>query len=83
MTKSPNSSETDENIQKLIKLKQSFYKEIYSHEEEIKRLKKKIDEIEDKIMGMCAHEWEYEHYYGMYDKPDKVCKFCDSRIYRF
>ncbi len=79
----PNNPEVTKNIAKLLELKNSTYKEIYAHENEITRLKNTIRQIEDKIMGICDHQWEYDHYTGMYDKPDKVCKLCESRIYRF
>lgn len=78
-----NSSEVTIHIAKLLDLKRSIYQEIYGAEREIARLKKSIDQIEDMLMNLCAHEWEYEDYCGMYDKPDKVCKFCSSRIVRF
>ena len=78
-----NTPEVTENIKKLLELKYSVYTEMYSHENEIKRLKNRLQEIENKLMGLCTHKWEYEHYSGMYDKPDKVCMLCESRIYRF
>jgi chromosome segregation ATPase len=81
--KSCNTSETTEQIVKLLELKTSVYQEIYNAEKEISRLKKTIDKLEKTLMDLCDHEWEYEHYSGMYDKPDKVCKLCHSRIIRF
>jgi hypothetical protein len=78
-----NSFEVSENIKKLLELKNSTYNEIYSQENEIKRLKKTLEQIEYKLMDICAHQWEYDSCYGMYEKPDKVCKLCESRIYRF
>jgi DNA repair exonuclease SbcCD ATPase subunit len=78
-----NSVDLTKQINQLVNFKKSIYREIYSNEEEIKRLKKKINEIEKLLMGLCNHSWEYENYAGMYDKPDKICKFCDSRIVRF
>ncbi len=81
--KSTNSEETTSHIAKLSELKKSIYQEIYSTEKEIIRLKKKIDQIEDILMGLCDHEWEFEDYCGMYDKPDKICRLCNSRIVRF
>jgi len=83
MVTNKNTPEVTENINKLLELKHSVYTEMYSHENEIKRLKNRLQEIENKLMGLCTHEWEYEHYSGMYDKPDKVCRLCESRIYRF
>ena len=60
------------------------YHEIFELENEIKKLKNRIDNIENKIIGLCAHEWEYDDCcYGMYEKPDKICKLCESRIIRF
>lgn len=81
ITYQSNNSEAKENIQKLIELKKLIYKEIYSHEDEIKQLKNRLYQIENIIMGMCTHEWEYEWCNGMYDKSEKVCKFCESRIF--
>jgi len=79
----PEVTEVTENIKKIIELKYSIYTEIYSHENEIKRLKNRLQEIKNKLMELCTHEWTYEHYSGMYDKSDKVCRLCESRIYRF
>jgi len=81
--KSCNTSETTQEIVKLLELKNSVFQEIYNAEKEITRLKKTIDQLENMLMGLCDHEWEYEHYSGMYDKPDKVCRLCSSRIIRF
>lgn len=78
-----NTLEVTENISKLLELKKNVYEEIYSHEKEISRMKKRLEEIENILMRVCVHSWEYDHCYGMYDKPDKVCKLCESRIYRF
>jgi len=83
MDTTTNSSEMTENITKLNDLKKYLYKEIYSHENEIARIKKRINQIENNLMAMCGHQWEYEDYCGMYDKPDQVCKLCKSRIYGF
>lgn len=70
------------NIIKLLNLKRSMYQEIYSAEKQISRFKKSIDQIENILMDLCEHQWEYEYCSGPYDKPDKICKLCDSRIIR-
>jgi len=81
--KTSNTPETTEQIIKLLELKRSVYQEIYNAEKEISRLKERIDQLENMLKGLCDHEWEYEHCSGMYEKPDKVCRLCDSRIIRF
>lgn len=78
-----NSPETTENIKMLLEMKHTTHKEMYDLENEIKILKNRIHLIENKLMNICVHKWEYDDCYGMYDKPDKICKLCDSRIIRF
>ena len=80
---STTSSEKTDNIIQLIELKHSIYKEINILEEDIKRFKNRLKQIEKILFGLCNHEWEYDDYCGMYDKPDKVCRLCESRIIRF
>jgi esterase/lipase len=78
-----NSNDTLKTIKQLTDLKSDKYKEIRELENLIKLANKKIDEIEKTLLTICTHNWEYEHCYGMYEKPDKVCTICDSRIVRF
>ena len=83
MGKTTNTEETSCNIKKYQEMKNSAYNEIYNLEKEIKMLKQRIEKIENILMGICDHEWTYDQCYGMYEKPDKICKLCDSRIIRF
>jgi len=81
--KTSNTPETTKQIIKLLELKKSVFQEICQADKEISRLKKRKDELENMLKSLCDHEWEYEDYSGMYNKPDKVCRLCDSRIVRF
>lgn len=75
--------ETTDQIAKLLDLKKSAQTEIYQLENEIKKLKVKIDLIEEKLMSICSHKWQYDYSHGIYEKPDKICELCDLRIIRF
>ena len=97
-SKNTNSVEITENIKKLflnpkksdlqnIKNISNFKSchEIFSNYSQINfsKVEKRINSIEDKLMEICEHKWEYDCNYGMYDKPDKICRLCESRIIRF
>jgi hypothetical protein len=80
-------NENDENkkleIDKLKKKKKSLEKNIYELYNIIKNKKNEINNIENRLLHICNHEWIYENVSGLYIKPDKICIKCDSRIYRF
>jgi len=44
----------------------------------IKQNKLQIEKIQNNILNMCDHDWEYMDVVNMYDKPDKICKKCNS-----
>ena len=73
----------EENIKELVNLKSDIYKHINELEKFIISEKKRINDIEVKLMAMCKHKWELENYYGVYEKPDKICNKCGSRIIRY
>ena len=69
-------------VQNLIKLKNSMYNEMFDHEQKIIKCKHQINQIEQLLMDNCTHKWHYDYCYGSHDKPDKVCDLCGTRKVR-
>lgn len=75
-----NTDDVKQKIKQLLELKQKTYKTIINLNSEIENNKKIINNIEAELMYICSHEWCFEDYRAMYEKPDKICKLCKSRI---
>lgn len=83
MSGSKNTPENRVYIAKLLDLKKSFYSQISETENELSRLQTKLQDLKDLLMSVCKHEWTYDECCSLYEKPDKICKLCESRIIRF
>ena len=76
-----------QNLDNLIKLRDSTKETRWKHYRKFQELEKTIQSIEYKIYNTCDHKWELDYSAsGPYDGPDKICEICslymDSRLYK-
>jgi hypothetical protein len=78
-----NSDDKLNSIKELLDLISNEYRNITDLKKQITLANTKIEQMEKILLKICNHKWEYDNCYGMYEKPDKICRICNSRKVRF
>ena len=70
-------------LEDLLKEKKTLEEIQYNLSQKQKEINNKITNITKIIFNKCDHQWEVENVWvGPYDKPDLICKICNSIKYR-
>lgn len=87
MSQASETTETTEispELSQLLEKRESLFQQQMKLNQQLKMVQSEIDQVKKDILKTCDHVWERECVYcGPYEKPDNICRRCNSIQYRF
>ena len=85
MSESPSLTPTPTpTLSELMTKREAIYQRQRELNQELNQLETNLKQVKKEILKTCDHVWEREDVYcGPYDKPDNICRRCNSIQYRF
>ena len=84
MSDASETSDAPPELSQLLEKRESLFQHQIKLNQQLKMVEREIDQVKKDILKTCDHVWEREMVYcGPYEKPDNICRLCNSIQYRF